>query len=162
MRSRLLLPLVALLTLASTAPAQSVKPGDDPLARLLFDPMLVLKFSTELGIQPAQRAAILDAIKAAQGEILDRQLQMVERQQDLVKLMESQRIDEAAALTQAERLMGLEREVKRSQLQLLIRIKNTLNERQQNQLQELRKVAAKIGSLETEARLDELKKSVVP
>ena len=160
MKSRLLLSLLALLLLASAAPAQPVKPGDDPLARLLFDPMLVLKFGTELDIQPAQRAAILDAIKAAQADILDRQLLMVQRQQDLVKLMESQRIDEAAALAQADRLMGLEREMKRAQLQLLIRIKNALNERQQNQLQELRKAMAKAEKVE--AMYEEIKKPAVP
>ncbi len=121
--------------------AQTPKAGDDPLARLLFDPQLVLKHAQELGLQPAQRNTIITAIKEAQGNILDLQLQMAERQEELVKTMESTRVDEAAALAQADKVMGLEREMKRTQLQLLIRIKNALTREQQDRLQELKKVA---------------------
>jgi len=159
---RILLPILALAALATAAPAQSVKPDDDPLARLLFDPQLVLKFASELSLQAAQRTSIVNSIKAAQGEILDRQLEMAERHHELVKTMEALRVDEAAALAQADRLMDLEREMKRSQLQLLIRIKNALTQRQQDQLRELRKAAAKMGQGETDARIEALKQSAVP
>jgi Spy/CpxP family protein refolding chaperone len=139
MKRNILLPMFALVTLAATAPAQSAKPDDDPLARLLFDPQLVLKFAPELSLQAAQRTTIINAIKSAQGEILERQLEMAERHQELVKAMETQRVDEAAALAQADRVMELEREMKRLQLQLLIRIKNALTPQQQDRLRELRK-----------------------
>lgn len=158
MKRHILLPIVALVTLAAAAPAQSAKPDDDPLARLLFDPELVLKFASELSLQAEQRARIINAIKAAQGEILDRKLEMAARHQELVKSMEAMRVDEAAALAQADRVMELEREMKRSQLQLLIRIKNALTQEQQDRLRELRKAAAKIGLLEDHG----VKKLVVP
>jgi len=163
MKCHILLPVLALVTLAAAAPAQSARPDDDPLARLLFDPELVLTFASELSLQAAQRTAIVNAIKAAQGDILDRKLEMAARHQELVKSMEAPRVDEAAALAQADRVMELEREMKRSQLQLLIRIKNTLTQQQQDRLRELRKAATKIGQLDdNDARLEEMKKSVVP
>lgn len=163
MKRRILVPLFALMALAAAAPAQSAKPDDDPLAKLLFDPQLVLKYASQLSLQAGQRTAIVNAIKAAQGEILERQLEMAERHQELVRSMEALRVDESAALTQADRVMELEREMKRSQLQLLIRIKNTLTQQQQDRLRELRKAAAKIGQLDdNDARLEEMKKSVVP
>lgn len=139
MKRSILFPIFALMALAAAAPAQSARPDDDPLAKLLFDPQLVLKFASELSLQAAQRTAIVNAIKAAQGEILDRQLEMAERHQELVKSMEALRVNESAALAQADRVMELEREMKRSQLQLLIRIKNTLTQQQQDRLRELRK-----------------------
>ena len=74
--------------------------------------------------------------------------------------MEAMRVDEAAALAQADRVMALEREMKRSQLQLLIRIKNALTQQQQDQLRELRKAAAKMGLEDDDARLEEMKKPV--
>jgi Spy/CpxP family protein refolding chaperone len=150
------------MALAAAAPAQSARPDDDPLAKLLFDPQLVLKFASELSLQAAQRTSIVNAIKAAQGEILDRQLEMAERHQELVRSMEALRVDEAAALAQADRVMELERVMKRSQLQLLIRIKNTLTRQQQDRLRELRKAMAKVGQLEQDAKTGEMKKLAVP
>ena len=123
--------------------AQTPKPEDDPLARLLFDPQLVLKHAQDLGLQPAQRTAIINAIKEAQGDILDIQLQMAERHEELVKTASPVRVDETAALAQADKVLGLERDMKHKQLQLLIRIKNVLTREQQDKLQEWKKAGEK-------------------
>lgn len=162
MKRNILFPIFALMSLAAAAPAQSARPDEDPLAKLLFDPQLVLKFASELSLQAAQRTSIVNAIKAAQGEILDRQLEMAERHQELVKSMEALRVDESAALAQADRVMELERDMKRAQLQLLIRIKNALTQQQQDRLRELRKAMAKVGQLEQDAKIGEMKKLAVP
>ena len=161
MKRSILLPIFALMALAAAAPAQSARPDEDPLAKLLFDPQLVLKFASELSLQAAQRTSIVNAIKAAQGEILDRQLEMAERHQELVKSMEALRVDESAALAQADRVMELEREMKRTQLQLLIRIKNALTQQQQDRLRELRKAMAKVGQ-QLDAKIGEMKQLAVP
>lgn len=162
MKRHILLSILALMTVAAAVQAQSGKPDDDPLAKLLFDPQLVLRFASELSLQAAQRTTIINAIKAAQGDILDRQLEMAERHQELVRSIEAMRVDEAAALAQADRVMAVEREMKRSQLQLLIRIKNALTQQQQDRLRELRKVMGKIDQGERDARLEEMKKSAIP
>ncbi len=143
MRRPLAVTLLALALGTGILQAQTPKPGDDPLARLLFDPHLVLSHAQELGLQPAQRTTIINAIKEAQGDILDLQLQMAERHEELLKVMEATRVDEAASLAQADKVLGLEREMKRKQLQLLIRIKNALTREQQDRLQEWKKVAEK-------------------
>jgi Spy/CpxP family protein refolding chaperone len=139
----LLVTMFALALGAGILQAQAPKPGDDPLARLLFDPQLVLKHAQELGLQPAQRTTIINAIKEAQGDLLDLQLQMADRSQDLLKTVEIPRVDENAALAQADKVLGLERDMKRKQLQLLIRIKNALTREQQDRLQELKKTEQK-------------------
>jgi Spy/CpxP family protein refolding chaperone len=142
MRRLLAVTFLALGLGAGALQAQAPKPDDDPLARLLFDPQLVLKHAQEVGLQAAQRATIISAIKEAQGDILDLQLQMAERHGELVKAMEAIRVDEAAALAQVDKVLGLEREMKRKQLQLLIRVKNALTREQQDRLQELKKAQA--------------------
>ena len=136
--NRLLAALVLATVLGMPARAQTPKPGDDPLAKLLFAPELVLKHAQDLALQPAQRSAIVSAIKEAQGDLLDLQLQMAERAQELIKLVDLPRVDEGPALAQADRVLGLERDMKRKQLQLLIRIKNTLTREQQDRLVALR------------------------
>jgi Spy/CpxP family protein refolding chaperone len=126
--------------LGSTAlPAQTPKPGEDALAKLLFDPQLVLKFARELSLQTGQRATIVSAIKQAQGDILDLQLQMAERHGDLIKAVEAQPVDEKAAMALAESVLELEQEMKKKQLLLLIRIKTALTQEQQSRLRELRR-----------------------
>jgi Spy/CpxP family protein refolding chaperone len=143
MRRALAVTLVAIGLGAGILQAQIPKDGDDPLARLLFDPQLVLKHAQELALQPAQRSTIIGAIKEAQADLLDLQLQMAERHQDLVKAMEATRVDEGASLALADKVMGLERDMKRKQLQLLIRIKNALTREQQDRLQEWKKAGEK-------------------
>ncbi len=143
MRRSLAVTFLAIALGTGVLQAQTPKAGDDPLARLLFDPQLVLKHAQELGLQPAQRTTIISAIKEAQGDILDLQLQMAERHEELVKAMEATRVDEAASLAQADKVLGLEREMKRKQLQLLIRIKNALTREQQDRLQEWKKAEEK-------------------
>lgn len=162
MTRRIVLPILALMALATTAPAQSPKPEEDPLARLLFDPQLVLKFASELSLQAAQRTSIINSIQAAQRDMLERQLEIAERHQELIKAVESLRVDEAAALAKADRVMELEREIKRSQLQLLIRIKNALTQQQQDRLRELRKAMDKLGQGDDDTRVEEMKKLAVP
>jgi Spy/CpxP family protein refolding chaperone len=57
----------------------------------------------------------------------------------LAHLLHGSRIDEAAALAQADKVLGMETAVKKAQLSLLIRIKNLLTAQQQQQLIELRR-----------------------
>jgi Spy/CpxP family protein refolding chaperone len=57
----------------------------------------------------------------------------------LAQLLRASRIDESAAIAQADKVLGMEREVKKAQLSLLIRIKNLLTPAQQDKLTELRR-----------------------
>ncbi len=130
---------------AAPAAAQGHEPGPhspprehDPLGHLLFPPEHVLQHAQELGLQPAQRATIVAAIKDAQGDLLDLQLQMSDRSQELEKIIGEANVNEAAALAQVDKVLTLEREVKRRQMQLLIRIKNTLTPEQQQRLAAMR------------------------
>jgi len=138
MRRFLVASALAIMLGAAALHAQAAKAPDDPMAKLLFPPELVLRHAQELGLQPAQRTAIVNAIKEAQGDLLDLQLEMAERAQALVKLLDVPRVEEASALAQADKVMGLERDMKRKQLQLLVRIKNALTREQQDRLRDLR------------------------
>jgi Spy/CpxP family protein refolding chaperone len=113
-------------------------PADDPIAQILFAPDLVMKYRQEINLDDNQSRAIKDAIQKAQTKFLDLQWDMQSEQQKLVQLLKTQPIDEAAALSQVDRLLNQEHEVKKAQLSLLIRIKNLLSVAQQAKLNELR------------------------
>jgi Spy/CpxP family protein refolding chaperone len=66
------------------------------------------------------------------------QWDMQSEQEKLVLLLKAHPIDENAVLTQVDKVLDREREIKKTQILLLIRIKNQLTPAQQNKLNELR------------------------
>jgi Spy/CpxP family protein refolding chaperone len=132
------LVFVSLLSLALSAPLAAQQAGDDPLARLLFPPELVMQHQGDIGLKPEQRTAITHAIGDLQGQVLDVQWRMQDAAKKLAALLGKPSVDQAAALAQVDEVLNLEREVKRAQLTLLIRIKNTLTSEQQGKLEQYR------------------------
>lgn len=114
------------------------EPPDDPLARLLFPPELVMQQQRAIGLKPEQRSAITRAIGEAQGKVLDLQWQLQDEVQRLAELLSKPTVDQAAALAQVDKVLAVEREVKRTQLGLMIQIKNTLTPEQQAKLAQAR------------------------
>ncbi|SRR5260221_2350678 len=135
---KLPLTLAALLLMAPAAPAQP-PPGEDPIAQNLFPPELVMQHSVEIGLDEKQRAAMKEAIQKAQAKFVDVQWDMQAESGKMVRLLQARPVDEGAVLAQADKVLSLEREVKKTQLSLLIRIKNLLGDGQQDKLTQLRK-----------------------
>lgn len=135
---RLIFAGALLLTLMRSAPLAAQQPGDDPLARLLFPPELVMQHQADIGLKPEQRTAITRAIGELQGQALDVQWRMQDAAKLLASLLARPVVDQTAALTQVDAVLNLEREIKRAQLTLLIRIKNTLTAEQQGKLEQFR------------------------
>jgi Spy/CpxP family protein refolding chaperone len=140
MKTRPSLILLILLCASPVLRAQPPQtPGQDPIAQNVFPPELIMRYAGDIGLDERQRTAVREAVKNAQGKFLDAQWQLQEESEKLVHLLQVKPIDEPAALAQADRVMGLEREVKKTQLGLLVRLKNLLTEAQERKLTELRK-----------------------
>ena len=128
----------AVLFVAGEA-AQPPGPGQDPLAQHVFAPDLVMRYASEIGLDERQRAAIKDAVIKMQSKFLDVQWEVQAESEKMVRLLQASPVDETAVLAQADKVMALEREVKRTHLSLLVRIKNLLTEPQREKLKELRR-----------------------
>ena len=124
----------ALLAAAGAAAQQPPQVPDDPLARVLFPPELVMQHQQDIGLRAEQRTAITKAIQDFQGKVVDLQWRMQEQSQRLASLLEKPAVDQAAALAQVDEVLGVEREVKRAHITLLISIKNNLSAEQQAKL----------------------------
>jgi len=130
-------PALALALVASAGaqqPPQGAQPPDDPLARVLFPPELVMQHQQDIALRPEQRATITKAIQDFQTKVVDLQWRMQDQSQRLAALLQKPVVDQAAALAQVDTVLGVEREVKRAHLTLLIQIKNALTAEQQAQL----------------------------
>ena len=54
------------------------------------------------------------------------------------RLLQGSQVDEAQVLDEVDRILNLEREIKKAQISLMVRIKNTLTPAQQAKLAEIR------------------------
>ena len=139
MKTLLAIGLTLALGVAAAAqqPAQGPQlpsPADDPLARVLFPPELVMQHQQDIGLRAEQRAAITRAIQEFQTKVVDLQWRMQDQAQRLETMLDKPAVDQTAALAQVDEVLGVEREVKRAHMTLLIQIKNTLSAEQQAKL----------------------------
>ena len=109
----------------------------DPIAGNLFPPELVMQHRRELGLTDEQRAAIKDEAIKASTRFNELQWQMQDEMETMATLMRGATVDEQKALAQLDKVLNIEREVKRTQIGLAIRIKNKLTSEQQMKLHEL-------------------------
>jgi len=130
--------ILMLFSAAAAADSPATNPTDE-LAQNLFAPEIVLKFREEIGLDAGQSKALKEMIQKAQAKFLDLQWDMQAETGKLASLLKARQVDSAAALAQVDRVLTLERDVKKAQLALLIGIKNLLSNTQQDQLVELRR-----------------------
>jgi Spy/CpxP family protein refolding chaperone len=144
MRQPFFITSIALATLW-TVPA-AAQPMMHPRALLgrpaflehVFRPELIMQHQSDIEITDDQRDAITKAMGATQKTLVDLQWRYQAASQELAKIVSAERVDEQQALRQAESVMGIEQEIKKEHLALLIRIKNTLTPAQQEKLRALR------------------------
>jgi Spy/CpxP family protein refolding chaperone len=117
---------------------QAPQPADDPIAQNLFPPEQVMKYRQEINLDEGQSKALKEAIQKAQTTFLDMQWDMSESGK-LIQLLKARPVDENAVLARVDQVLNREREIKKAQISLLVRIKNLLTDAQQNKLMELRR-----------------------
>jgi Spy/CpxP family protein refolding chaperone len=117
--------------------AQGENPEPD-FARHVFAPELVMKHQQRIGLRADQRKAITDAIQQLQARVVELQWRIQEETQKMSELLEPSTVNEQDVLAQVDRMLAIERDVKRAHMALLVRIKNTLTAEQQATLRSLR------------------------
>jgi Spy/CpxP family protein refolding chaperone len=137
LKSYLVLFLLAFFGAASWG--QGPQPADDPIAQNLFPPELVMKYSQEVNLDESQAKAIKETIQKAQSKFIDMQWAMQAEVEKLGQLLKARPVDENAVLAQVDQVLNREREIKKTQISLLVHIKNLLTDAQQNKLMELRR-----------------------
>jgi hypothetical protein len=130
--------LALILAVGSAAPRPAHAEEAGPFAHLLFAPELIIKNQTTIGLSADQRRALIAEVTSAQADFLPAQMELAEKAEELGRRLDAPRVDEKAALGAATRLLELESQIKRRHLELAIRIKNLLDEGQQERLAQLR------------------------
>ena len=125
------------------APAETGPDTSDPFANQLFPPDLVMGHAQEIGLSDAQRDAIRNEVRRVQSRFVDLQFDLQGEGEKMGRLLQEKPVDEAKVLAQVDRILALEKEIKKAQVGLLVRIKNQLTAAQQGRLAELRQGGAK-------------------
>jgi Spy/CpxP family protein refolding chaperone len=119
----------------------------DPLADAFFPPDLVMQHQQAIGLNGTQRAQIVNIIAEAQPRFIEAQWQLQPETNALAELVRGDRVNEQQVLAQIDRVLDIERQIKRLQIEMLIRIKNQLTLEQQQQL-------ARLGGVRLRGYLD--------
>jgi len=120
-------------------PPRPPEPPDDPIAQNLFPPEMVMQHRQEIALTDEQHTAIRQELRKASTRFNELQWQMEDEMETMNKLTKASTVDEQKVMAQLDKILNIEREVKRTQLLVSLRIKNKLTEEQQTKLQEHRR-----------------------
>jgi Spy/CpxP family protein refolding chaperone len=140
MRARILC-ICALLLFAAGA-VRGQQPDQDPIGQSFFAPELVIQHQEAIGLSAEQKDYFKTEIRQAQLKFTELQWKLQDEMEKLVTLVKQPHVEEQQALAQLEKLLAAERDVKREQVTLLVRIKNKLTPEQQGKLSDLRNKTA--------------------
>src|SRR5216117_4167995 len=122
---------------------RSQSPPADPLAEDLFAPELVLQHQSDIGLTEEQRNTLITEVQKAQDRFGDLQQRLQKEVETLSGLLKREQVEEQAALTQFDKVLNQEREIKRAHLALVLGIKSKLTREQQAKLRDIKmKIAA--------------------
>lgn len=136
MRARILFGCALLLFTVGVARAQ--QPDQDPIGPSLFPPEFVIQHQEAIGLTSDQKDYLKTEIRQAQIKFTEDQWKLQDEVEKMAALVKQPHVDEQQALAQLEKVLAAEREIKREQVTLLVRIKNKLTPDQQAKLSDLR------------------------
>lgn len=108
------------------------------LSENLFPPELIMEHQQELKLTEVQMNFFKAEVRKTQLLLTEMQWKLEDEVEKVGGMLKPDRIDEQAVTAQLDKVLGLEHDIKRTQMALLIRLKNNLTPEQQKLLRELR------------------------
>lgn len=128
----------AVLLGAQPQPGGPQPTPSDPIGEQFFPPELVMQHQQAIGLRDEQRELIKTEMQKAQNRLTELQWQLPSEMETMVALLRQGQLDEQKTLAQLDRILNVEREIKRTHFSLLIRIKNVLTPDQRARLQAIK------------------------
>jgi Spy/CpxP family protein refolding chaperone len=113
-------------------------PPRDPFAACMFSPEDVMMHQQEIALTDEQRTKLIAEMSRAQAKATETQWTLSAEQSKLQKAVQPAVVDETAVLKQVDRILAIEQDMKRAQMTLMVRVKNTLTAEQQAKLRAMR------------------------
>lgn len=134
-----------ILTVAFASAQQSPHPPQptpdhDPLAQFMFPPELVMQHQRAIGLTDEQKTFLRGEIQRVTLRFTELQWQLQDAMEGLASVMKESSVSEQQALSQLDKILNTEREIKHLHIGLAIRIKNKLTPEQQSRLQGMKRM----------------------
>ena len=113
-------------------------PNPDPLAHLMFPPDMIMSHARQLNLTDEQKAFMRSEIQKSTESFQELQWKLQDQMELLHETMKSSSVNEQQALAQLDKVLDIEREIKRLHIGLAVRLKNRLTPEQQEQLHKMR------------------------
>jgi len=130
--------MILLLSFAPSNSAQQQQPTD-PIGDNFIPPELIMQHQQLIALREEQKALIAAEIQKAQARFTELQWQLASEVEAMAAIVKQERVDEGQTLAQLDKILNLEREIKRAHFTLIVRLKNSLTLEQQTRLQELKR-----------------------
>ena len=125
---------------AQQSPPPQPTPDHDPLAQFMFPPELVMQHQREIGLTDEQKTFLRGEIQRVTLRFTELQWQLQDAMEGLASVMKESSVNEQQALSQLDKILDTEREIKHLHIGLAIRIKNKLTPEQQSRLQGMKRM----------------------
>jgi Spy/CpxP family protein refolding chaperone len=118
--------------------ALAQQPASDPIGDSFFPPELVMQHQQAIGLSEEQKEFFKSEFRKAQTRFTEMQWQLQDEAEKMAGLVKQESVNEQQVLSQLDKVLGVEREIKRLQLSLVIQIKNKLTAEQRSRLMEIK------------------------
>jgi len=129
-----------LLTICLMLSSAFLRAQDDPFRDIFFPPELVIQNQQALGLSDDQRNYLSSEVSRAQATFTELQWKLQDEIGKLTTLLRQQPADEQKSLGQLDKVLAVERDVKKAQVTLMLRMRNNLHP---EQIAKLREIQAK-------------------
>ena len=123
---------------AANVPNHPHPPNRDPLAHLMFPPEMIMSHARQLNLTDEQKAFMRSEIQKTTSSFQELQWKLQDQMELLHESMKSTSVNEQQALAQLDKVLEIEREIKRLHIGMAVRLKNRLTPEQQEQLHKMR------------------------
>jgi len=117
---------------------QKPPPPPDPLGDSIFPPEMIMQHQRELALTEDQKLFMRGEIQRTTTRFNELQWQLQDQMEALHETVKGNSVNEQLALSQLDKVLESEREIKRLHMEMAIRIKNKLTPDQQMKLQTMR------------------------
>jgi Spy/CpxP family protein refolding chaperone len=117
---------------------QKPPPPPDPLGDSIFPPEMIMQHQRELALTDDQKTFMRGEIQRTTTRFNELQWQLQDQMEALHETVKGNSVNEQLALSQLDKVLESEREIKRLHMEMAIRIKNKLTPDQQMKLQTMR------------------------
>lgn len=119
-------------------PPNMPNPPTDPLGDVMFPPDFILGHARQLGLTDDQKSYMRSEVQKTMNSFTELQWKLQDETEQLHETLKTTSVNEEQALAQLNKVLDIEREIKRLQIGLGVRLKNRLTPEQQSQLQKMR------------------------